>query len=94
MYHYIVRVELHDATSDDYKKLYKIMLDDGFGSAVKGDDGKLYYLPSAEYHFPSPELLSTEIMRDSLRLMLAPLGRRYRLLVSRADQLAWISEVV
>jgi hypothetical protein len=93
MYHYIVRVELHDANSDDYKKLHKIMLDDGFGNLVKGDDGKNYHLPSAEYHATSAELLSTEIMRDNLRRMLIPVGRSYRLLISRADQIAWVSEL-
>jgi len=46
---YIVRVELHSATEDDYETLHSSMSEEGFSRIIKGDNGVLYHLPTAEY---------------------------------------------
>ncbi|HAZ4812037.1 TPA: hypothetical protein J5T73_000193 [Enterobacter cloacae] len=48
MTNYTVRVELHDADSDDYDKLHDEMRKQGFSKRIKiGDD--TWELPTAEY---------------------------------------------
>lgn len=50
MTHYTVRVELHDADSDDYDKLHDEMKKQGFSKRIKIDDD-VWELPTAEYSF-------------------------------------------
>lgn len=47
---FITRVELHDATYQDYVKLHGYMAQEGFTNTIRSDDGGLYQLPPAEYH--------------------------------------------
>jgi len=47
---FIIRVELHDATYQDYVKLHDFMAQEGFTNTIRSDDGGLYQLPPAEYH--------------------------------------------
>jgi hypothetical protein len=49
MTQYTTRVELHDATWDDYTKLHAEMRKRGFRQTIKADDGSIYELPPAEY---------------------------------------------
>lgn len=46
---YIVRVELHGATSADYTKLHSDMKAAGFSQTIRGSDRVDYALPTAEY---------------------------------------------
>jgi hypothetical protein len=46
---FLVRVELHNATYTDYETLHKAMAARGFQRTIRGGDGTLYYLPTAEY---------------------------------------------
>ena len=47
---FTVRVELHQATWVDYETLHAAMAQKGFSRQIKGDDGKTYQLPLAEYN--------------------------------------------
>lgn len=46
---FIIRVELHDATYQDYMKLHTCMGQEGFTNVIRGGDGAVYQLPPAEY---------------------------------------------
>ncbi len=48
---FTTRVELHDATWDDYVRLHSAMKVQGFSRTIKSDDGKTYELPPAEYNY-------------------------------------------
>lgn len=61
MANFVVRVELHDATWEDYDKLHRAMELAGFSKTIVGDDGIHYELPPAEYHFPESTLNGTQV---------------------------------
>jgi len=46
---YIARVELHQATSDDYQLLHGAMERRGYSRMIKGDNGIIYWLPTGTY---------------------------------------------
>ena len=46
---FTVRVELHQASYEDYEKLHTAMEKSGFSRFITSDDGKVYHLPTAEY---------------------------------------------
>lgn len=51
MNQYTTRVELHDASWDDYTKLHAEMKRRGFSQTITADDGAVYELPPAEYDY-------------------------------------------
>jgi hypothetical protein len=54
---FLTRVELYGSpTSADYLKLHEEMEKRQFSRTIKGDDGKTYHLPTAEYHSYSSTL--------------------------------------
>ncbi|MDA5602994.1 hypothetical protein LRM19_01225 [Enterobacter sp. PI-10] len=60
MTNFTVRVELHDADSDDYEKLHDEMKAEGFSKRIRTDDGT-WELPTAEYSMVS-ELKPSQIL--------------------------------
>lgn len=48
---FTVRVELHDADSEDYEDLHKKMKAKGFNRTIQSGDGIRYQLPNAEYNY-------------------------------------------
>jgi hypothetical protein len=48
---FITRVELHGTSHQEqpYQILHAAMIQEGFTKTIKGDDGSVYYLPTAEY---------------------------------------------
>jgi hypothetical protein len=42
---FMTRVELHDATYNDYLQLHGFMRQEGFTQTIRGDDGIVYQLP-------------------------------------------------
>lgn len=59
---YTVRVELHDATYEDYQQLHKAMESRRFFRWVKSADGDCYRLPTAEYSMPNTRATATEVL--------------------------------
>jgi hypothetical protein len=51
---FMTRVELHDATYNDYLQLQGFMRQEGFTQTIRGDDDIVYQLPPAEYHVEAP----------------------------------------
>ena len=46
---FTTRVELHQATYEDYENLHAAMERVGFSRTIKSGDGITYHLPTAEY---------------------------------------------
>ena len=57
MARYTVRVELHDADTEDYEKLYMKMESRGFMYIIVTKEGTGYFLPDAEYNYEGPETM-------------------------------------
>ncbi|MEO2088511.1 MAG: DUF2622 domain-containing protein [Gemmataceae bacterium] len=55
---FLCRVELHNASGQDYEKLHKAMEAAGFSRTTEGVDRMTYHLPHAEYEIESE--LSTD----------------------------------
>ena len=47
---FMTRVELHDASYQDYVSLHGYMTAEGYTTTIRGGDGKTYQLPPAEYN--------------------------------------------
>ena len=56
MTNYIVRVELHRATEEDYERLHDAMERQGFVRWVISDDSAPYRLPTAQYHMANTNI--------------------------------------
>ncbi|ENG0954564.1 hypothetical protein ABSL26_004412 [Yersinia enterocolitica] len=63
---FTIRVELHDADSDDYETLHEKMNAKGYKKEIS-TEGKTYKLPTAEY-VCSKDLSTSEIRDDVLRI--------------------------
>ncbi|WP_445494034.1 type V toxin-antitoxin system endoribonuclease antitoxin GhoS [Photorhabdus sp. SF281] len=50
---FTVRIELHNADSDDYDLLHKKMEAKGFSKTIASNNGVAYKLPDAEYDYSS-----------------------------------------
>jgi hypothetical protein len=88
MSYYPTRVELHDAKwPDDYNKLHLEMQKEGFKRTVKGDDGKTYLLPTAEYL--KEGTLDVKAVRDSAKLAASRIKPKYAVIVWEASKAAW-----
>jgi hypothetical protein len=87
MAQFTVRVELHDAQWPDYQQLHAAMEQKGFSRLIKGDNGKTYHLPWAEYdgtaNIPSMDVLAiARAAADST-------GKKNAVLVTEANNRAW-----
>jgi hypothetical protein len=58
---YTVRVELHGATHAEYDQLHQAMRTAGFYTAIGGENGQGFRLPTAEYVVDASPLSVTEI---------------------------------
>jgi hypothetical protein len=87
MRNYLVRVELHDATWDDYESLHAEMADRGFSREITGDDGVSYQLPTAEY------VINTASAVERVRALAAEAAtttrRKFGVIVAEFSRSAW-----
>ena len=85
---FITRVELHDATIQDYVNLHTHMATEGYSTTIRGSDGRTYRLPPAEYHLDaacSRDQALERAKRAALRTR-----RSFSLLVSEAVGISWV----
>jgi hypothetical protein len=59
----------------------------GFASTIRGDDGKTYHLPTAEYYYFGSVAL-TEV-RDKAASAAGTTGRAFAVLVTEGERFAW-----
>lgn len=84
---YLVRVELHDANRFDYDVLHTAMAAQGFQRAIRGDNGTLYHLLTAEYVVGTTA--SGEQVRSAADAAAATTGKSHAVLVARYDRAWW-----
>jgi hypothetical protein len=63
---FIIRIELHEAKGDDYRKLHSAMGHHGFLRTITGQDGIVYLLPTAEYLRFGPGLTAEKVREDAI----------------------------
>jgi len=85
---YLVRVELHGATWDDYETLHAEMSYRGFSREVRSDDGLTFQLPTAEY------VIHTSSGLEDVRALAAAgaktTGRTFGVIVAEYSRSAWV----
>jgi hypothetical protein len=74
-----VRIELRDSESSDYDALHKEMTKRKFSRTVQLDNGKWYWLPTAEYL--TTAYATIDACHDSAAEAVAAIGKTARILV-------------
>jgi len=87
MAQFTVRVELHDAQWTDYDTLHAAMERQGFSRLIRGDDGRTYQLPWAEYDREA-NLTRMQILANAQSAANAT-GKKNSVLVTEAVNRAW-----
>lgn len=85
---FITRVELHDATWQDYDSLHQAMKARNFNRAVQATDGTWYALPTAEYYATGD--VTAEYVRDAAQAAAVSTGKRHSIVVSEASKILWL----
>lgn len=83
---FTVRVELHDANSEDYDNLHKKMEAKGYSREISSN-GKTYQLPSAEYI--CEKNLEVTAVRDEVKEIAKSVKPAPNILVTKSDGRAW-----
>jgi hypothetical protein len=89
---FLVRVELHGGTWDDYETLHAEMAYRGFAREVTGDNGRTYQLPTAEYVIHSDSEL--EAVRTLAANAAQATGRKFGVIVAEYSRSAWVGLAV
>jgi hypothetical protein len=84
---YLVRVELHNASVTNYETLHRAMAARGFSRTLRGSDGSLYQLPTAEYVIDT--MLAGNEVRTHASTAAASTGCTHGVLVVRYDWAWW-----
>lgn len=88
MAHYIARVELHKADSDDYEQLHTSMANKGYSRTIQGDDGKTYQLPTGTYVVRNTNAsLGTAL--NAAKEAASETGKNYSVIVADWTQASW-----
>jgi hypothetical protein len=93
MAHYIIRVELHDATWQDYVEMAGDLAGKGITDLILGSDGNTYRLSPAEYNYIGSEPIDAVL--SAVRASASKTGKRHAVFVTEASCTRWIGlEVV
>jgi hypothetical protein len=84
---FTTRVELHSADWSDYENLHEYMEQQGFSRTIRADNGTVYHLPTAEYHF-SGSSTAAEVLAKA-EYAARRTGRRYGIIVTEAKMQMW-----
>jgi hypothetical protein len=84
---FTTRVELHDATYNDYDTLHKAMEVEGFLRLIKSDNGTWYHLPTAEYNRIT-DLTRAQVL-DSAKRAATKTKKAFAVLVTESDGRTW-----
>jgi hypothetical protein len=87
MAHYTTRVELHDATEENYQTLQAAMEELGFTRTIIAHDGTAHRLPSAEYNYEGEIPIDTVL--DKAKYAAETTDLKHEILVSEAPKRRW-----
>lgn len=83
----MTRIELHDASYDEYQVLHRAMEAEGFERTITSDDGVTYHLPTAEY-YRTVELTRQQVLEAAKRAA-AKTGKRFGAIVTESRGSTW-----
>lgn len=86
MAQFTVRVELHDADSENYEELHERMAARGYSKEITSS-GKTYHLPNAEY--VCDKSMGTTDVRDEVLEIAKNVKPKPGVLVTKSDGRAW-----
>ncbi|HKW77095.1 MAG TPA: hypothetical protein VJN64_16300 [Terriglobales bacterium] len=84
---FTTRIELHDATWDDYERLHGAMQKAGFSRLITSDDNSKWHMPWAEYDVVGTYTLDQIFTAASNAA--STVGKKFALLVSQAVSRRW-----
>ena len=84
---FTTRVELHQASYQDYENLHAAMEDAGFSRFITSDDGQTYHLPMAEYD-RSGNLTRSQVLNQA-KAAAASTGKNSAILVTESTGRRW-----
>lgn len=84
---FTVRVELHNATREDYTKLHQQMARYGFTDIIASDEGRKYRLPPADYHFEGNATRSNVL--EKAKAAAGSVVSKYAVLVTESSGRTW-----
>jgi hypothetical protein len=84
---YMTRVELHEATYNDYEILHAAMGNEGFSRTITGSDGVTYHLPTAEY-YRDTQLTLAQVL-ESAKLAASTTRKNYGAIVTMSNGATW-----
>ena len=86
----MIRVELHEADSEDYDVLHEAMSDEGFLKEIQDDDTKIWYeLPPAQYHFKSDSDLDRNTVLNKSKRAAKKTMKKYGITVTTSNGSVW-----
>jgi hypothetical protein len=83
-----IRVELHQATWQDYENLANDLLRQGITRTITADNGGTYHLPPAEYNYQGNATIDAVLNAASASAQKT--GRRHAVFVTEASQRKWV----
>lgn len=84
---FMVRVELHNASYQDYLRLHAEMARWGFARTILGSNGQTYHLPTAEYDITT-DRTAAQVREAAIRAAAAT-GRPAWVLVTQYSACLW-----
>ncbi|MBH3122430.1 type V toxin-antitoxin system endoribonuclease antitoxin GhoS [Serratia ureilytica] len=84
---FTVRVELHEAGSDDYENLHEAMASQGYSKMIQDQAGNWFYLPTAEY--TASKNLSAAQVREQVVGIAKAIKVNPRVLVTQVADRSW-----
>ena len=87
MPNFMTRVELHNATYQDYENLHSAMETEGFERTITSDQGTTYHLPTAEY-YRSTTLTRSQVL-DSAKRAADKTKKHYAAVVTESNGVTW-----
>jgi len=87
MARYTIRIELHDATWDDYVEMYKHLATQGITDIITSDDGVRYKMPPAEYNYDGNATRAQVL--EMAKASAGKVVRSYAVLVTESNGRTW-----
>ena len=84
---FMTRIELHNASNEDYEILHAAMEKEGFKRTITSVEGTEYYLPTAEYYRISQ--LSIQEILESAKRAANRAGKKYAAVVTQSRGVVW-----
>lgn len=86
---FIIRVELHDANSNDYDTLHDAMYDVSIYRVIEDTTtGKYYALPRGQYHYVGT-IDNRQAMLDLAKIAVRKTSRSFEIVVTESNGSLW-----